>query len=321
MLTLPPPPVPSSSSPLNLSVSGLKSYQSCPRKFYHTYHNSIEGKQPPDDKLRFGTAVHKVLELNANHPVAAWSVAEGVRGLELDLGALVAGTSSAYAAYWAGSFVYRATELRLETPLRNPRLRLVTILDGLAETQGGDLVVVDHKTTESDIRPGSWFWEKLQLDAQASAYLWAARQHGHDARHAVWDAIKRPNLKRRTEDVPPEYYTRAGKWGSVGDLKPGTGIPAESAGAFAKRVCDTMREDPTTYFQRGDIVRLDDELNAAIEDVEQLGEQVLHSFDKKQWPRNPNSCFAFGRRCEFWDICTGAAQPTDDQLYQLRRKR
>lgn len=302
-------------------MSGIRSYQSCPRKFYHTYYNGIAGKQEPDDKLKFGTAVHTVLELNANRPVADWSVAEGVKGLDLDLGCLVAGTSAAYAVHWAGSLHYRATELRLETPLRDPRLRLVTILDGLAETENGDLVVVDHKTTESDIRPGSWFWEKLQLDAQASAYLWAARQHGYDARHAVWDAIKRPNLKRRTEATDPEYYARAGKWGQVGDLKPGTGIPAETAGEFAGRVRQTMAAEPDTYFQRGEVVRLEGELDEAVADIDQLGEQVLASFDKQAWPRNPNSCFAFGRRCEFFEVCCGTAQPTDDQLFQLRRSR
>jgi hypothetical protein len=309
-----------------LSPSSIRLHQRCPRAFHNKYVLGIEGRQEPDDKLKFGTAFAKIIEhssgVGENLSVDG-VVSDAVRGLSADLAALVAGTAAAYRAYWAGSLKYRATELKLVTPLRNPRLTLTTILDGLAETEAGDLVVIDEKTTSSDIRPGSWFWEKLVLDLQVSTYTWAARANGHPVAHAIWDAVRRPNLKRREVAIEPEYYTRAGKWGAVGDLKPGTGIPAETPAEFAIRVRDTILEKPTEYFQRERVVRLTDELEAAMEDVEHEGQRILDSWDRGHWPRNSGACFDFGqqRRCEYFEICAGSASASDDQLYQLRKSR
>lgn len=304
-----------------MSPSSSRLFQTCARKFSYRYRYGIEGKRQPSDKLRFGSAFAKTLELNAGRPVADWSVREAAAGLEPDLSAQLAGATAAYAIHWDGTVTYRATELKLETELRNPRLTYTTILDGLVEDDAGRLVVIDQKTTESDIRPGSWFWEKLQLDVQVSSYIWAARKHGHAVEHAVWDAVKRPTFRRRAESVPPEYYARSGKWGDAGSLKPGTGVPEETLPEYARRVRDTMLGAPDVYFQRAPVVRLDDELDAAIEDVEQVGKQILNAWDTDEFPRNSGACFQYGEKCEFWDLCTGSAQPTDDQLYQIRRKR
>ncbi len=304
-----------------MSPSSVRLAQTCLRKLKYRYHYGIEGKREPSDKLRFGSAFAKVIELNANKPVADWSVREAAAGLEPDLGAQLAGASSAYAVHWAGSVKYHATELRLVTPLRNPRLTYTTILDGLVEDQAGRLAVIDEKTTESDISPGSWFWEKLQLDTQVSSYIWAARAHGHNVEHALWDAVRRPTFGRRAEAIGPEYYVKSGKWGQAGSLKPGTGVPAETTPEFARRVRDTMLAEPAAWFQRAPVVRLDDELESAMADVEQVGAQILHAWDNDHWPRNPLACFNYREKCEYWDVCTGAAQPTDETLYKIRKTR
>ncbi len=320
MLDLQPTPAPTASKPFRLSPSSIKLFQSCPRKFYHRYYNSIESKAIPDDSLQFGTAIHAVIEANINKPAGSWRLGEAVVGLDADLGALVAGTAAAYAVYWGKSLTYRAAELELDTPLRDPRLRLVTVLDGLA-TDNDVLVVVDHKSSKSDISPGSWFWEKLTLDAQASAYIWAARENGYAVEHAVWDAIAKPKLRRMCDGVPAEYYSRSGKWGDAGSLKPGTGVPAETVAGFAKRVRDTLLLDPTAYFQRAPVVRLDSELAEAVAEIEQVGDQILRAWDNAAWPRNPNSCMAFGRKCEFLPICDGSSTAADDTLYRIRKPR
>jgi hypothetical protein len=248
-------------------------------------------------------------------------VAEAVVGLDADLGALVAGTIAAYQSHWSGTLSYQSTELELSTPLRNPKLRLVTILDGIAVDSAGRLVVVEHKTTSSDMSPGSWYYEKLTLNRQASAYLWAARENGFPVEHVEWDVIKKPSLRRTATAIEPEYYSRAGKWGAVGDLKPGTGIPVESVAAFAKRVRDRMLAEPAAYFQRAPVVRMEDELESAIEDIEALGEQVITAWETSAWPQNPDSCRAYGQLCEYHPICSRAASPDDRKLYQLRTKR
>jgi hypothetical protein len=248
-------------------------------------------------------------------------VGQAVEGLDRDLGALVAGSTAAYAVHWAGTLSYQSTELELSTPLRNPRVTLTTVLDGIAHDAAGRLVVVEHKTTQSDMSPGSFYWERLQLNRQASAYLFAARSNGYQVEHVEWDVIKKPALRRTVEAIAPEHYTRSGKWGQAGDLKPGTGIPVETVGAFAARVRDRMLSEPATYFQRAPVVRLDDELRDAVADIEALGEQVLHAFDTSAWPQNPDSCMAFGERCEYLPICCGSASVSDPELYQIKKRR
>jgi hypothetical protein len=107
----------------------------------------------------------------------------------------------------------------------------------------------------------------------------------------------------------------------VGGLKPGTGIEVEAVGAFAARVRDKMLSSPADYFQRAPVVRLDDELEAAVKDIEAIGEQVLHAFDTSAWPQNPESCMAFGERCEYLPLCTRSASPDDSELYQIKTRR
>ena len=312
---------PTASEPFQLSPSSIRLFQTCPRKFSHRYVFGIEGKQTPDERMQFGTALHTVIEQNVNRPAADWTLGPALVGLDQELAALVAGTALAYATYWRNNLTYTVAEAELVTPLANPRLVLLTILDGIATNECGDLVVVDHKTTSSDIRPGSWFFEKLQIDTQVSAYLIAARANGHNVTHAEWNAIKRPNLTRRTADVPPEYYTRSGKWGEAGSIKPGTGVPAESVLEFAARVTGTILASPEVYFQRAPVVRLDDEIADALVDINGVGEQILAAWDASVWPRATANCYAFGRPCEFWELCCNSTTASDEQLYQIRKKR
>lgn len=310
---------PTASEPFNLSPSSIRLFQSCPRKFFHRYCNNVEALAEHDDSLRFGTAIHRAIEINVNKPATAWSVAEAVAGLDADLGALVAGTAAAYAVHWAGALVYRAAELELVTELRNPRIVLLTVLDGLAETEAGELVVVDHKSSSGDVRPGSWFYEKLSLDLQVSAYTWAARQNGYAVTEALWDVIAKPKLRRRDVAIPAEHYVKSGKWGKAGDVKPGTGLDEEKPAEFAKRVRDTLLAAPADYFQRAPVVRMDHELEEAVCELEQVGEQVLAAWDKSAWPRNTGSCMAFGRKCEFFEVCTGATSIADSTLFRIRK--
>lgn len=263
-----------------------------------------------------------MLELNASKAREDWSVADAVQGLDTELAAQLAGASAAYAQHWGGSLSYLGTEVKLTTPLPGvERVHLVTTLDGLATTEKGDLVVVDQKTTTSDISPGSWFWEKLQVTLQPGIYIWAARAHSYSVSHALWDAVKRPTMARRTEAIEPEYYKVNCKGGAKGDLKAGTGVPAETVPEFARRVRSTMLAEPSKWFQRAPVYRLDDELNACLEDVQQEVRRLLWAWDNNEFPRNTSSCWAFGRRCEYFEICAGAARPTDDTLYQIRKEK
>lgn len=315
-------PPPTTERPLVLSVSGMRTFQSCPRRFRYRYVDGIESKETQGYEAEFGTRLHAVLEHNHAKPVASWSVREALTGVDADLGSLVAGTAAAYGIYWEGSLAYTHKEYPLRAELRNPRAVLFAIVDGIARDARDELVVVDHKSSGRDISPGAWFWERLQVNQQASAYIWAARRNGFPVSHGIWDAVKRPGLKRRLQAIDPEYYSRSGKWGKAGDLKPGTGIPAESPADFATRVKGTILAAPADYFQRAPVVRLEAELEAAIENIEQVAGQILHAWDRNEWPQTDGACGHSPQyRCPYWEICAGAAQPTDEHLYKLRPRK
>lgn len=70
--------------------------------------------------------------------------------------------------------------------------------------------VVEHKTANADIGPGTTYWKRLVLDGQVSTYLPGTRALGHaDVRGVLYDVIRKPTI-RPLKATPPEQreYTK-----------------------------------------------------------------------------------------------------------------
>ena len=156
------------------------------------------------------------------------------------------------------------------------------------------VLVLEHKTTSEDCGPGSTFWKRLRLDGQASGYMVGARALGYEPDGILYDVLRKPALrpyeasaKRKAAETPEEYRDRC-----LADIA----------------------ERPDYYYQRGTVVRLEDEERDAAFDLWQTAEQIRLSRNAERWPRNVDACMQYNRACDYWSVCAGE-QSIDDPLH------
>ena len=209
----------------------------------------------------------------------------------------------------------------------------------------GRVYVVEHKFTSMDASPGSAYWERLTIDTQVSIYTDGAAMLGYDIAGVIYDVIAKPGHKpamATPEDL--RRYTaekrttgkgckacggRAG--GKLGPAR-GTGadcLPCNGSGwieepkhepsrlyaglrdtdenpaAFEARVVDAIAASPDTYYRRGVIVRLDDELPLMRGDILDTIKLARLASVLGMAPRNPDACAKFGTLCAFFGVCAG----------------
>lgn len=165
-------------------------------------------------------------------------------------------------------------------------------------------VVVEHKTTSADITPGSPYWRRLALDAQVSLYLGGAGA-------LLYDVIKKPSLRPlRATPVEARRYTKAGT------LYAAQREHDETPDAYEARLLADIAQHPDAYYQRGTVVRTEEEAREAGRDVWMAARMIRESRYLDAWPRNPSACDAYGRTCDYWPVCSGTASIDDDVLYR-----
>lgn len=262
------------------------------------------------DTLRFGTLVHKMLE-------AWWTMPKEMR-LAAAFAAVPADTDPfdrvraeemlrGYDARWAldaDSYEVLAVEAEFETELRNPvtgrasRLyRLGGKIDVIVrELHTGRVLVVEHKTATGDIGPGSEYWRRLRMDGQVSVYFEGAASLGHDVAGCLYDVLGKPQQK---------------------PLQPGkTRKEPETPEEYRVRVAEAIAAEPNRFYQRGEVVRLESEMEDALFDIWQTAQQIHEAERANRAPRNPDACVRYGRTCEFFDVCTGVASLDDPLLFR-----
>jgi len=260
--------------------------------------------------LRFGTLFHNGLE--------AWWLAKDGERLPAAVAAINADTEAdpydiakalvmmaGYDVRWANEpYDILGVEVGFECALRNPatgRTSQNWILSGkidaiVRDRRDGLVRLVEHKTSSEDITPGSEYWRRLRMDSQISVYFEGATHGlGYDIAACLYDVIKKPALKplqvnsrRATPETPTEYQTR---------------------------IAAAMEEDPGAYFVRGEIVRLESELEESLADVWHLAQQTRESELAGRAPRNPSACVRYGRTCPYFAVCTGEASLSDAQVF------
>lgn len=326
-----------------LTASRAKAARACKRLHHLEYD---EGYRPAteEDVLRFGSLVHAGLEAwwnakKAGQPQDTW--------LDAALAALVGEMDpydlaraqvamTGYHLRWKDEpFEVLAVEVRFETDLRNPGTgrasrtwRLAGKIDVVVKDLRDGLVrVVEHKTCGEDCSPGSDYWRRLRMDGQVSVYFEGATALGYDASACLYDVLAKPALRpsavpvldadgvKQVFDLHGERVrTKDGKkWRETGDTAQGFTLQTrpETPEEFKDRLLAAVAENPDRYFARGDVVRLEAEMNEALFDIWQLGLEVREGQVAKRFPRNSDACVRFGRTCPFWAACTGEASLDD----------
>ena len=73
---------------------------------------------------------------------------------------------------------------------------------------------------------------------------------------------------------------------------------------------------PERHYARRVVYRSDEELEEYAAEVREAADAIAGCTRR----RNPDACVRFGRRCEYWAVCTGRARLEDETLYRSAAK-
>lgn len=307
-----------------LTSSRLKDARACQRLHHIRYE---QGYAPAEtaEALRFGTLIHSALE-------AWWRAPHGER-LNAALAVLRAALDSdvfevakaeammcGYDARWADEKLETvAVELQFRCPLVNPQTgrpsqtwELAGKLDVVARDVHKRNLIVEHKTSSEDISPGSEYWRRLRMDGQVSIYYEGAQSLGLNVEGCLYDVLKKPGQKPlKATPVDERKYVK-----KTGALYAGQREADETADEYRARCMEAITENPTGFFARGEVVRLEEEMSEALTDIWQIGQQIRENENAHRCARNPDACSRFGRTCSFFSVCSGEASLDDPMKFQ-----
>lgn len=208
-----------------LTNSARNAFGECHRKYKFKYVDGVKLVHE-NENLRFGTLVHKCLEIWWLYHTGTFLEIEGVltrfdrtqmvnrylderqaAGDDLFELAKARVMMEGYEAKWgAVECETISVEQQFVAPLVNPdtngvsrtwqlagKMDVVAYLDGL-------LQVVEHKTAGQDIAPDAKYWTKLAIDGQVSQYYVGGRVLGHDIQGTTYDVLKKP--AQRPSKIP-----------------------------------------------------------------------------------------------------------------------
>jgi len=144
-----------------------------------------------------------------------------------------------------------------------------------------------RETKTSRSRIDDSYWEVLPLNAQVNMYLWAANKLGIKADYMMWDLVKRPMLRIRRGDTLEQ---------------------------FKERIDDYVYENRSELFQRTTVKRSPEQLSEFEDELRAYAALIKTNV----YPKNGDSCRAFGRLCEYHPVCIGESKLSNDELYQVK---
>jgi PD-(D/E)XK nuclease superfamily len=294
-----------------VSHTELACFRRCPMEWRYRYVLRREPKGPKSQALTKGSAVHKVI--GAYHRGENPDLSE----LSPDLRALVKG----YRAYWGSPDIQFACE-RTDVPFQimiDPTIMIVGEFDGTGiRRDTNKRAIQEIKTSSEDISLGSSYWNKVALvDSQVTSYLLASRTMGWGHVEVLYDVLLKPDIKRQyATPADKRKYTKATKT-EPSRLYADQREKDEDEEDFEIRVLEDIEKRPEHYYQRGVVVRLEHEHEAHVRDVKGTVHllQIVRNMGEDT-PRNTDSCFKYGRPCDFFQVCGGGIDVMDDNFYQ-----
>lgn len=312
-----------------LTHSRMKAYRACQRLHQISY---VLGYRPATvaAALFFGSLFHVALEAwwkatgdRLAAALDALHAAPGVDGYDLAKArALIAG----YDVRWGAEVLeVLAVEVEFQTALINPATgaasktwRLGGKIDAVVRDAAGRELTVEHKTSAADVAPGADYWRQLRLDPQISIYMDGAKALGFAPEGCLYDVIGKPGIKP-LKATPAELrkWTKPTKKDPEPRLYASQRESDETPDEYEARVIEDIGAAPGEYFQRAEIVRLDEELAECRRDVWQQAQQMRTAEVKAQAPKTPEACGQYGRPCSFLDVCCGQASLEDSRFRQV----
>lgn len=315
-----------------LTISRLAVARSCQRQHQIRYEL---GYRPIEigGARKFGTLVHGALEAwwlanAAGKPQDKW-LADALAAIRAGGGdpfeaAKAEAMMVAYHHRWKDEpYEVLAVEQEFRAPLRNPSTGALSRtwelggkIDVIVRHRFTGLVfIVEHKTSSEDITPGSGYWRRLRMDGQVSLYFVGSESIGISASGCLYDVLGKPAQKPLKATPEAERkYTKPTKT-EPSRLYASQRETDETPEEYGRRVYDAIAEDPGRYLARGEVVRLEAEMEGAMIDVWQQGQQIREARIAGRAPRNPGACVQYGRECDYFGVCAGEASLDDTSQF------
>jgi hypothetical protein len=241
-------------------------------------------------------------------------------------------------------YAFVSNQATVTVPIRNPetgRPMRGVVVKCKADTvlkrhSDGTLWVREGKSTSREIDGFGPYWQRLQVDSQASWYHLAFGAEG-----VIYDVIRKPQIKCCGKDVTAalrELCTRAIEAnGWAGEKcwnrkKPETlqemlkkrgveiRLPQDKVvDAYQQRVAEEVAEKPSKYLQWRELPKTERDLEEAARDLYQQARMIRESYRHGWWPRNSSSCESVYGSCEYMDVCCGRASINDDGQFMAPR--
>jgi PD-(D/E)XK nuclease superfamily len=293
-----------------LTNSRLRAARACLRK-HHIRYTLGYRKRETDEALYVGSLVHGGLEVWYNRmqvEPGPFAIADALESLpeiaDPFIRVRVEELLRGYHLRWKEQpWEILAIEEEFQGPLLNPETGAASRtwlqagkLDLVVRDEQGRAMLVEHKTSSEDISAGSAYWTRLRMDSQLSTYYDGAAAAGFAVQGVIYDVIGKPRLKpyqvsqrRDTPETPEEFRER-----------------------FRAHIAENVNK----VYARGEVVRLEGELEDHRFDVWQLGRILAESERMGRAPKNPDACMLFGRPCQYLPVCSGEASLDDVTRYE-----
>lgn len=319
-----------------LTNSRLKCFRKCIRLHQLKYEMGYRPVSDPEE-LDFGSAVHAALEawwlaVKAGLPPDEWYAlaiaalrAFKARSFDAFACARAEAMISGYHAKWAqdaGQFevlgVEEAFEYALVNPAtggRSPMWSVAGKLDVRVKRRSdGAHGFIDHKTSGEDIGPGSTYWARLKMDTQVSTYFDGGVSLGHDFSFCLYDVLRKPG-QRPLKATPLENRKLKKDGTPYANVRLEDETPEEYQARCMEAILATADDGAAKYYQRGEVPRLEAELDAARWELWQQAAQLREANGNNRHPRNPDACTAMGQTCPFFAVCCGEASLENPALF------
>jgi hypothetical protein len=314
-----------------LTTSEIACHNRCPRRRYYAY---VLLRRPirKSTALSLGSFFHAGMDAWWEHDTenalhwAKRRANESEHATELNPFALAKANAmlTAYDAAWARDkprpFVSPAAiEQRFIVPISNPdtdrESRLYEFggsIDKVLANTDGSTTIVEHKTTNVDIAPGSSYFQFLAIDSQVSGYFIGANGLGYDVKECLYDVAAKPRHEQlsATPEEQRKYTKKEGK------LYAGQRESDETLDEFTRRIIDDIVERRDAYFRRVTITRTDDDLLDFRRELWVVAHDIHQCKLTGIYPQRTTGCKAFGTLCEYFGVCTRTQDIDDDSIFR-----
>ena len=307
-----------------LTNSALSAFRRCPRLYLHRYVQGLRPLIAADAALNFGTLFHKGLERfwdPEEYDDRALDAALGVfADLDAHERAYAGELMRGYEARWAeDGLVPVAVEQKFLAPIIDPVTGkqvegwlLAGKVDAIVkDSMRGRHLFMEHKTAGVDISPGSAYWLRLRMDTQVGFYTEGMKSLGYEDATCMYDVIRKPDLDPY-QKTPEEKLRRRKDGAPYANQR----LMDETAWEYRGRIQAAIAADPERYYQRAEVVRLESEQDAMMRDaVDYIA--MIQKAEQWGYPRNPDACFAYGRACDYFRICSGSGNADDGNYVRV----